>query len=78
VDSLLVRAGRSSEKAPELWRRAVTAIADDAPAVFLAAQVFVVPVHRRFTGLSLRPESLWADVWRWRVRPGAEISRDRP
>jgi peptide/nickel transport system substrate-binding protein len=78
VDSLLDRASRSRDNAPGLWGEAVTAIADDAPAVFLAAQVFVVPVHRRFTGLSLRPESLWADVWRWRVIPGAAISRDRP
>lgn len=78
VDSLLAGASRSREHAPELWRRAVTAIAEDAPAVFLAAQVFVVPVHRRFTSLSLRPESLWAEVWQWRVAPGAAISRDRP
>jgi len=78
VDSLLARAGRSRADAPELWRQAVAAMAEDVPAVFLAAQVFVVPVHRRFTALSLRPESLWAEVWRWRVAPGAEIARDRP
>jgi len=77
-DSLLARAGRSRGNAPALWRRAVATLAEDTPAIFLAAQVFVVPVHRRFVGVVLRPESLWADTWRWRVAPGAELSRDRP
>ncbi|MDH5282845.1 MAG: peptide ABC transporter substrate-binding protein [Gemmatimonadota bacterium] len=77
-DSLLARAGRSPSDAPALWRRAVAVLAEDVPAIFLAAQVFVVPVHRRFVGVVVRPDSPWADVWRWRLAPGAALPRDRP
>jgi peptide/nickel transport system substrate-binding protein len=76
-DSLIARAGGSRGNAPALWRRAVATLAEDLPAIFLAAQVFVVPVHRRFVGVVVRPESLWADVWRWRIAPGAALPRDR-
>jgi peptide/nickel transport system substrate-binding protein len=76
-DSLLARAGRSRADAPALWSQAVAVLAADFPAIFLAAHTYVAPVHRRFTAVELRPESLWADVWRWRVSPGAELPRDR-
>jgi peptide/nickel transport system substrate-binding protein len=79
VDSLLARAalGRRGQ-AERLYRDAVRRIADDVPAIFLAAPVFGTPVHRRYTNVVVRPESTWSLVWQWTLRPGQEIDRDRP
>jgi peptide/nickel transport system substrate-binding protein len=78
VDSLLDRAVVSApERMTRLYSEAVRRLADDAPAIFLAAPVFGTPVHRRFTNVILRPESNWALVWQWKLRPGQEIERDR-
>ncbi len=78
VDSLLARGGRNAGDAPRLWSEAVRRIAEDVPALFQAAVVASVPVHRRFTEVVLPPESLWSAVWRWRLRPGQALERDRP
>jgi len=75
VDSLLFVAGRSGRNAGRTYDEALRRIAADAPAIFLAAQVTGVMVNRRFTQVRIRPESLWADVWRWAVRTGQ--ARDR-
>jgi len=34
-------------------------------------------VHRRYRGVSLRPESMYGDLWRWSVDPGRRLARDR-
>lgn len=78
VDSLLARGGRRASEASRLWSEAVRRIAEDVPALFQAAIVASVPVHRRFTNVALRPESLWASVWQWRLGPGQALDRDRP
>jgi peptide/nickel transport system substrate-binding protein len=79
VDSLLARAavGRAG-KARQLYGAAVRQIAEDVPAIFLAAPVFGTPVHRRFTSVVVRPESSWSLIWQWALRPGQQIDRDRP
>jgi peptide/nickel transport system substrate-binding protein len=78
VDSLLARGGRRASESSRLWSKAVRQIADDVPALFQAALVAGVPVHRRFTRVTLRPESLWSAVWQWQLRPGQALERDRP
>jgi len=79
VDSLLGQAGEASGVAAErLYQQAVRRLAEDVPAVFLAAPVFGTPVHARFTGVAIRPESHWSQAWQWRLRPGRQIDRDRP
>ncbi len=78
VDSLLARGGRRQADASRLWSQAVRRIAEDVPALFQAAVVASVPVHKRFTNVTLRPESLWSTVWQWQLRPGQGLERDRP
>ncbi len=77
VDSLLARAQRRGKEAPRLYRDVARVIATDAPAIFLAAPVSGVAVHRRFTRVQIRAESAWADVWRWSLRPELALERDR-
>ncbi len=77
VDTLLAQAGRSLTASHRLYQDAVRRLAEDVPAIFLAAPVNSVPVHRRFANVVLRPESFWAAVWQWRILPGAELERDR-
>ena len=77
VDSLIALAAVAPKNPGRLYREAVRRIAEDVPAIFLAAQVPVVAVHRRFTNVTLRPESLWANLWMWSVRPGQQLERDR-
>lgn len=78
VDSLLAQGSRQSDASSRLWSEAVRRIAEDVPALFQAALVASVPVHRRFTNVTLRPESLWAAVWQWQLRPGQALERDQP
>lgn len=77
VDSLLDAGTVSSKPAPAIWREVTKRIADDYPAIFIGGLVYWTPVHRRFERVSLRPESQWADVWKWSVKPGAQIARDQ-
>ncbi len=77
VDSLIDQAMASRTGALPLWREAVRTINSDAPAVFLFAPVTGVILHQRFTDLTLRPEAIWSQLWRWRVTPGRQIPRDR-
>lgn len=77
LDSLIARATEGRGDPGRLWPEALRTLAEDAPALFLYAPETVPLVHRRFQGVVLRPDSPWADVWRWRVRPGDELPRDR-
>lgn len=78
VDSLLALAPAARGGPEPAWREAVRLIASDLPAIFLAAPVAFPAVHRRFTNVTLRPESTWSLVWQWSVRPGQQSDRDRP
>lgn len=64
-DSLLARAIVAQKDAPALWHRALTQIASDYPAIFVAAPVTVYAVSRRFNNVSIFPGSAWANVWQW-------------
>ena len=77
VDSLLAAAPTARGGPERDWRAAVRLMAADMPALFLAAPVAFPAVHRRFTNVSLRPESTWSTVWQWSVRPGQQLDRDR-
>ncbi len=76
VDSLLARAGSAAGGTLGLYRAAVTRIDQDRPAAFLAAPATLVAVHRRFQDVSFSPLSLWSEIWRWKVKPGAQLRRD--
>lgn len=76
VDSLLARGQLSTRDAGRYYKEAVRLIAADQPAIFLAAPVAGIVVHRRFTRVQLRAESTWADAWRWSLRPELALERD--
>ncbi len=77
VDSLVARglADRSGGARP--YREAMLRIAEDVPAIFMTSTTPMVAVHRRITNVSIRPESTWLELWRWSVRPGQQLERDR-
>jgi peptide/nickel transport system substrate-binding protein len=77
VDSSLDRAIYSPRSGEREWRAAYAALQHDAPAVFLASPRTVFALHRRFRDVTLRPESLYSDLWRWSVDPGHRLPRDR-
>ena len=78
VDSLLLSASAAMDGGRTLWQAALRRIDADAPAAFLIAPANVVAVHRRFADVTLRPESLWSALARWRVTPGQQLPRDAP
>jgi peptide/nickel transport system substrate-binding protein len=59
------------------FRDALARMAEWQPAVVIAAPANLVTVHRRYDNVIIRPSKAWTDLWRWRVRPGAELPRDR-
>jgi hypothetical protein len=50
---------------------------NDAAATFLYAPLEVIAVHRRYEHVELRDGSPWLMLWRWNVRRGQELPRDR-
>jgi peptide/nickel transport system substrate-binding protein len=68
VDSLIARATVARTGAQGLWRTALRRMADDYPAMFMAALVSTVAVHRRFQEVRLPPGTLWSGVWQWGVK----------
>lgn len=77
VDSLLdaAIAGRGDTRAT--WHRAIRTLAGDAPAVFLYAPSTPMALHTRFEQVTVNPDSYWSSIWRWRIRRGQELPRDR-
>ena len=77
VDSLLdaAIAGRGDTRAT--WHRAVRTLTGDAPAVFLYAPSSPMALHTRFEQVTVNPDSYWSSIWRWRIRRGQELPRDR-
>ena len=78
VDAMMTRAASAPDGGRALWQAVLARIDADAPAAFLFAPANVVAVHRRFTDISLRPESLWGELAKWRVAPGQQLPRDAP
>jgi len=69
VDSLIDRAIRGGPHTAETWRAMLTRLEDDMPAAFMYAPLYVYAVHRRFTNVTIRPESSWLALREWRVAP---------
>jgi peptide/nickel transport system substrate-binding protein len=69
VDSMIDRATRGGPGTAETWRATLTRIEDDSPAAFMYAPLYVYAVHRRFTNVTIRPESSWLALREWRVAP---------
>jgi peptide/nickel transport system substrate-binding protein len=69
VDSLIDRATRGGPRTAETWRATLARIEDDTPAAFMYAPLYVYAVHRRFTNVTIRPESSWLALREWRVGP---------
>ena len=59
------------------YRAALGRMAEWRPAVVVAAPINIVAVHARFDRVRIRPIKAFSDLWRWRVRPGAALPRDR-
>jgi peptide/nickel transport system substrate-binding protein len=67
VDSLFERASRGGANVTDIWRAALTRIEEDAPAAFMYAPLYVYAVNRRFTNVTIRPESSWLALWQWTI-----------
>jgi len=78
-DQLVEQAGTTFDRtaARSHWRAAMELINQDAPAVFLFAVRNVAAIHRRVDNVTIRPDSWWALVRTWRIRPDRRIDRDR-
>jgi len=77
VDSLMERAIRGGPDARTTWHETVRLLVSDAPAAFIFAPSSAIAVHRRFDRVVIRPESFWASIWQWRLKPGQALPRDR-
>ena len=71
-------AGAATQRDPNAgYRAALERMADWRPAVVVAAPINIVAVHTRLEQVRIRPIKAFTDLWRWRVRPGAALARDR-
>jgi len=77
IDSLLGAAAIGRTDPLALYREALTVVRTDAPAVFLFTVSNATAIHTRFQNVQFRPEAWWSLLWKWSVRPGAQIARDR-
>jgi peptide/nickel transport system substrate-binding protein len=77
VDSLLLAGAVHRGDPTDTFEAALRQIEEDAPAAFLFAPVDVIAVHRRYERVELRDGSPWLMLWRWHVRRGQELPRDR-
>ncbi len=77
IDSLLGAAAIGRTDPLPLYREVIRLIQEDAPAVFLFTVSNATAVHTRFQNVQFRPEAWWSLIWKWSVRPGAQIARDR-
>jgi peptide/nickel transport system substrate-binding protein len=78
VDRLLVEALESfdTETARATWHEAIARINADAPAIWVYSPISAAAVHRRFEGVSIRPDQWGSTIWLWRVSPSGHIDRD--
>ncbi|HXI21265.1 MAG TPA: peptide ABC transporter substrate-binding protein, partial [Gemmatimonadales bacterium] len=65
VDSLIRIAALARADAAARWGVVLRRIADDYPAIFMAATVTLAAVHHRFEHVVISPLSTWSEVWRW-------------
>ncbi|HYT03600.1 MAG TPA: ABC transporter substrate-binding protein [Gemmatimonadales bacterium] len=78
-DTLVNRAVRAADRtqARRIWRAAIELLNQDAPAIFLYAPDNIAAVHRRVTGVAIRPDSWLALLRTWRIPPDQLTDRDR-
>jgi peptide/nickel transport system substrate-binding protein len=77
IDSLLVAAALGGAEPLPVYREVLRTMAEDAPAVFMFTFTNATAVHTRFQNVQFRAESWWSLLWKWSVRPGAQLARDR-
>ena len=77
VDSLLNTAIVTQGDAAPRFVDALSRIEHDAAATFLYAPLEVIAVHKRYDDVELRDGSPWLMLWRWHVRRGQQLPRDR-
>ena len=77
VDSLMDRAIRGGGDTRKTWHDTIRLLVSDAPAAFLYAPSSAMAIHRRFDRVVIRPESYWASIWQWRLKPDQMLPRDR-
>ena len=75
VDSAATTAEPARSRA--LYARAYTALAEDAPAVWLFEARNLAGAHRRLQPAALRADAWWADLADWRIPPSQRSERDR-
>jgi peptide/nickel transport system substrate-binding protein len=75
-DRLLHAATTAPDPVPA-WRAVLARMTSQHPAIFLAAPVNLVAVNTRYDNVAVLPVRQWLALWQWRVRPGAELARDR-
>ncbi len=73
----LVSSATAADNPTPGYRRALARMASEAPAIFLAAPYNQVALHARYENVQIWPIKAWTSLWQWRVRPGAELPRDR-
>ncbi len=59
------------------WHDAIGALQATSPAVFLYSPAAAMVTQSRYRNVSARPESPWADLWRWSVDPARRLPRDQ-
>lgn len=77
VDSLLDAASNTREDPLPLYREVIRQVREDVPAIFMYTVVNATAVHTRYANVQFRSEAWWSLLWRWSVRPGRQIARDR-
>lgn len=69
VDSLIEDATLAPGQPTKIWHEVLSRIEADAPAVFMYGLSYAAAVDRRFTRVTIRPESSWLALWQWSVKP---------
>lgn len=77
VDTALEQVSTAPHATAAMWQRPIRMIVEDAPAIFLYGLTNAAVVHDRFARTPFPPTAYWSDVWRWTVKPGRQIPRDR-
>ena len=73
----LVSTAAAAKDQPKAWRAVLTEMANQHPAIFIAAPGNPIAIHQRFENAVLWPSHSWLSLWQWRVRPGAALARDQ-
>jgi peptide/nickel transport system substrate-binding protein len=71
-DSLLEHAILTQGDSRPAWHAVLRRIEENAPAAFLYMAANVFAVNRRFSEVTIRPESSWISLWRWTIGATAQ------